>query len=196
MKIQKLQLFELNENLEIFSGYSFRNKIEHSSHGDAAIVQLKDVDYNSLSINTDLTCVDSSSIKEKYTLVPQDVLFISKGSNNLALMAPKNNKRCIASSVFFVLRCSQDWLLPEYLAWYLNQPMAQNHFASNTEGTYTQNISKLSLLDLEIAFPTLDNQQKIVQAANLLQHEQNILAQIKEKRQTQISYQLNQLIKH
>jgi restriction endonuclease S subunit len=158
------------------------------------VVQLKDVDYDSCTIAKKLTSVAGTPISEKYTLNETHVLFIAKGSNNLAVLPPQTNSRCIASSVFFVLHCDATKVLPAYLAWYINQPAAQQYLDSNKEGTYTQNISKQALLDLEIPIPTLQIQQKIIQASTLLQQEQTLLKEITSKRNLLISTKLNSLI--
>jgi restriction endonuclease S subunit len=168
--------------------------VHHQLKGDTLVVQLKDVDYQTVSFSTELTKVNGMPISNKYTLDQNDVLFIAKGSNNLALLAPNRSTRCVASSIFFVLRCDTTKILPGYLVWYINQPEAQQYFASNKEGTYTPNIGKQVLLDLDVPVVPLDIQAKIIQANTLLQKEKALLKEITTKRNLLITEKLNSLI--
>ncbi len=195
MSASRFTLKELQETISIASGYSFRNKIENESHGETNIVQLKDIDYDRLQILPELTQVEGSKINDRYILRHNDVLFIAKGSNNFAIVYKDIGNRTVASSVFFVIRCGGDWLLPDYFAWYLNQTEAQNYFRSTMEGTYTHNISKTALLELEIVCPSLEVQSKIAATDKLLKKELEILTTIKSKRKQIIDYQLTSLLK-
>ena len=76
-------LIELNG---LFSGYSFREKIEHNPNGDVGILQMKDITDNYLSF--DYQNIDKSNdfiFKDKFYLKKNDILFVSKGVNNYAI---------------------------------------------------------------------------------------------------------------
>ena len=68
--------------------------------------------------------------------------------------------------------------LPEYLAWFLNQPIAQRYFISNAEGTTTPSIRKQVLEVTPVILPSLKQQKIIVELAQTICKEKQVAAKI------------------
>ncbi|MBU0941505.1 MAG: restriction endonuclease subunit S [Bacteroidetes bacterium] len=179
----------------LFSGYSFREKIDHNPAGTVGILQMKDIANNYLSFDYhNIDKVNDFTFKEKFFLNKGDVLFVSKGVNNYAFAIDKLDLPIIASATFFIIRVNERKILSEYLAWYMNQTEAQNYFSEKKAGTYVPNLKKQDILDLPLKVPTLKIQNAIAQTAKLLNQEIIILDKIKENRKELIQTQLINLI--
>lgn len=165
----------------IASGYSFRTKVKDEGQGDLAVIQLKDLENNYQTLGKELTLVSSEKVPEKYLLQKGDVLFISKGANNFALVFNEDYK-AVAVSAFFVLRPDQTKVIPEFLAWYINSKPAQQYLKENRAGTYIPNVNKTTLMELKVKLPPIEKQKSIAQIAELAKTEQNIYNKLKTNR--------------
>jgi restriction endonuclease S subunit len=72
--------------------------------------------------------------------------------------------------------------MPEYLAWFLNQPPAQALLQSISQGSGTTMVSKAAFGDLAIDVPVLATQKQIVQLDQLRCKEAFLQKQIEQKR--------------
>ena len=76
----------LSEIATISSGYLFRNKLVHRDDGKYGVIQMKDIDsFNRLDM-TGVEKVNIKSIKKEYLLKKNDILFRSRGQQNLATL--------------------------------------------------------------------------------------------------------------
>lgn len=183
----------LNDGL--FSGYSFREKIDHKPEGDIGILQMKDIENDYLNFDyQNIDKVKDFSFKDKFFLNKGDVLFVSKGVNNYAISIENVGFPIIASATFFVIRVNENKILSDYLAWYMNQSEAQNYFSEKKAGTYVPNLKKQDILELPLKVPPLKTQNAIAQTAKLLNQEIAILDKIKENRKELIQTQLLKII--
>lgn len=173
----------IDQVADIHSGYSFRGKVKHLPQGDLAVIQLKDLQEGYSAIGTQLTRLRSEGINDKYYLQEGDVLFISKGSNNRALVYNLDLPRATASSSFFIFRCDRTQVEPGYLAWFLNAPLTQHKLKQNLTGTYTLNLNRSVLEQLEIVLPSLEQQRKIASLDQLMQTEKRLSRELLRKRQ-------------
>lgn len=180
--------------LDLFSGFSFRTKVQNDPRGDLHVIQMKNLEHNYSSIKPDLIKVASEKISGKFFLQKGDVLFIAKGSNNYALEYNLELKKAIAASAFFIIRPDQTRVVPSYLAWYINQPPVQQYLKENMAGTYIPNINKGTIKGIMIALPTIEIQQKIVAVDNLRKRENLLMSQIMEKRELGVSAALLDIV--
>lgn len=178
---------------ELFSGYSFRSKVEHDPNGEVGVIQMKDLENDYTSINTNLIKVDSKAIPSKYLLKQGDVLFISKGSNNHAVTF-NMEQHVVAASAFFVLRPDPSKVIPEYLSWYLNQQTVQQYIKDNRAGTYIPNVNKSTVEGIQIMLPEKKLQEKIVKIDLLRNREYLLTNQLLTKRELLVSYKLLQAL--
>jgi restriction endonuclease S subunit len=180
---------------DLNTGYSFRTRIEHNPDGDIAVIQMKDTKNNFTRIGSDLFRISDSSISPRYFLHKGDVLFLSKGSNNKAFVFDMDLQQVVAAAAFFVLRPDKSQILPEYLAWYLNQQPVQKYILENRAGTYMPNVNKKTLLGIQIQLPDLKTQEKIAMIDNLRMKELLLTKELLNKREMLITNQLLEKIK-
>lgn len=165
----------------ISSGQTFRKKVEHNPNGDVAVIQMKDMNDDYTGVAKNLSCVALSEVAQKQILQPNDVLFLARGNNNKAFVF--NTKQpTVAVSLFFILRPNTEFINPNYLAWYLNQPNTQNYLFSSQEGATVASIKKHTLEDMEIQLPSLADQNNIANIYALHLREMQLMDNIRTKR--------------
>lgn len=147
--------------VELFSGYSFRSKVVNDPGGDLEVIQMKDLEDGHSRIGSELTRINSSTIPQKYALQKGDILFLAKGANNYAIVYNLDLPKAVAASAFFVLRPVTSKIIPDYLAWYINQKAVQQYLKENTAGTYIPNINKNTILGIQIVLPEIKVQNLI-----------------------------------
>lgn len=181
----------------LFSGYSFREKIEHIPDGAIGIIQMKDINNNYLSFDyQNIDKVSDIIFKDKFYLQKNDILFVSKGVNNYAIAIEDIIFKIVPSATFFVIRVDEKKIVPQYLVWYINQREAQNYLSEKKAGTYVPNLNKQDIMEMPIKVPTLKTQKAIAKTAVLLNREIEILDKIKNNRKELIQNQLLKLIKN
>lgn len=166
--------------------------------GDIAYLQSKDFNENGhLNFNLEPE-LKEDRIAEKHLLEPGDVLFASKGTKNFAAIYEHKNIPAVASTSFFVIRIKKDFkekVMPEYLLWFMNQPISQKFLQGNAIGTSIASIPKSVLSELEILLPTIEKQKAILEIDELHKKEKNIKEEIDSLRDQKIQQQIFNSIK-
>jgi len=137
----------------------------------------------------------AGEVNNKHLLLAGDVLFSAKGTKNFAAVFGSQNLACVASTSFFVLRCLDNSVLPEYLAWYINHPNSQSFLKGEARGTSIPSISKSMLEILEIIIPAIPIQKLILKIAGLRNRENKLIMQIETLREKQIQQQIFNALK-
>jgi hypothetical protein len=161
-------------------GYPFRGVMTEVECTGTFVIQLKDVTLNQ-NINWSMCLETELTGKRKPEWIKEgDVLFSARGRNNHAVFVENmpNDMKVVASPHFFILRALNDEVLPEYLAWLLNQPPCQRHFKKKAEGTLTKSIRRGVIEGVPIIIPSLQKQKAIINIANTIKQEQQILKQL------------------
>ena len=127
----------------------------------------------------------------KHLLAAGDLLLASKGNNNICVIVPEIEQKCVASPSFLVIRLrDKSAILPEYIAWYLNLPTVQNTLAAQARGTSIMSISKATLGELEIPIPPIERQKKYIELSKLQKQEQELYKAIAERRKQILDYKM------
>ncbi len=185
----------LKEIANIKAGYSFRETIPVSENGNYRVIQIKDVNYSGLISSGDLVKAAVDSIKPEYLTQTGDVLFTSCGANRRAAVVDETAADTIFVSQLYALKIKTDAIIPEYLAWYLNQKPAQDFFEANASGSYIQNIRHDVLAQLPVVLPPVETQKRIVEIYQLGLREREMAQKILEKRWQVVEKMLLELIK-
>ncbi len=170
----------LIEAATVAVGYPFRGKVSATPGDDALAVQMKDV-----SVEWGVNWESCLSVKLTGKKRPQwlgagDILFASRGSLNYSAVvqaSPEPTRPAVASPYFYVVKAQNEQLLPEYLAWWLNQPPCQRHFAQHAEGTLTKSVRRSVLESAPIVLPPLEQQHSIVKLVKNIRRQRQLLEQ-------------------
>ncbi len=137
----------------------------------------------------------AEGISEKHLLKDGDVLYAAKGTKNFAAVFENHNEPSVASTSFFVIRPTDKKLLPQYLAWFLNNHTTQTLLKGQAIGTSIPSISKQVLENLEITVPNIEIQKAILQITKLRNKEKLLKQKIETLREKQIQQQIINAIK-
>lgn len=171
----------LRDIAEFRIGYLFREKVKSDPKGMVRVVQIKDVDAD-LGIRTiDLVTV-ALDRPEPHLIQAGDVLFLSRGHRLYAVLVPPVGPNTIATGYFFILRPDHRVVLPEYLAWSLNQPDFQELIRPYHRGSHIPMVSRSDIEGLRIHVPPLEVQRRILLLNQLFDNERHLVAEIQEKR--------------
>ncbi len=138
----------------------------------------------------------AEGISEKHLLKEGDVLFAAKGTKNFAAVFENHNEPSVASTSFFVIRLTDSKVLPQYLAWYLNNPAILTLLKGQAIGTSIPSISKQVLENLEIEVPDIETQKVILQIVRLRNMEKSLKIKIEILREKQIQQQILNSLKY
>lgn len=176
--------FLLKDIAEIQTGYSFRNKLTHSKSGNIYVIQMKDLDSEYVcNKNKDLFKIDSYNIGDKHFVRQGDLFFKSRGKINNSSLLIDEMKAVLSAPQLLIRIKDSDKVLPEYLNWYLGQPIAQSYFNSVSEGTSQKMISRTALANFEVLVPSIKKQLLITELSSLQRKENEILKMLSEKKE-------------
>lgn len=179
----------LRDIATIRSGRLFRGKIEPDPTGNYQVIQIGDIDLGGKLDISNLTRIRLPHIKSSQFVRKGDVLFISRGMRKQALTITEDLNNVITTSQIFILQPHED-ILPEYLAWFLNQLPAQRYLEEHSSGTNVSLINMEAFGKLPIRTPKLEIQQKIVQIYELDVRERELTEMILQKRSALIEMRL------
>jgi hypothetical protein len=132
---------------------------------------------------------------KRFLLRPGDVLFMSRGTRNVASWLEAIPEATLAATSFYVLRPGPE-IDPGYLTWYLNQPGMQRKVAEIRTGAGAPIVQRHALRELEVPIPPLEEQQRIGALGVLLAREQALLLEL--ERRTDVLHDLTseQIARH
>ncbi len=184
----------LKDIAAIRSGYLFRGKIEPDASGRYQVIQIGDITPDARLSAKPLVRVSLPDVKSTQILEKGDVLFISRGPRKQAVAITDRMENAIATSQFFILRLDGT-VLPEYLAWYINQRPAQRYIEEHSTGSSVTLINLEALKTLPVETPPIETQARIAQIHRLSLREKELVEAIQTKRRAQIEETLLKVIK-
>jgi restriction endonuclease S subunit len=163
---------------------------------DGEVVYLQAKHFNEFGKLSSIPHADlkTDNLTNKHLLKHDDIVFAAKGSKNFAAVY-QSDFRAVASTTFFVIKIRVSHVLPEYLAWILNNSEMQSILKRHAIGSSMVSISKAVLEELEISVPTIEKQKQIVEISRLSKTEHELRLKIAELRQRQIQQQITHVIK-
>ena len=145
---------------------------------------MKDFDESRRLATENLTPFCPERDPSRYLVNKSDVLFLSRGQRNFAYAINKPVHDTVAASYFFILRLKNGNILPEYLAWYINQVPAQEFlYRTAKRGSHMPIVPKAAFELLEIPIPPIETQRTIVEIEQLMGLEQELGEEITFKRE-------------
>ena len=181
---------------DIRPGYPFRGSVKDRPDGEVAVVQIKNVDPDTGIDWSGLARTDLTGRRKPDWLRQGDVLFTARGNRNAAAAVGEITIKAVSAPHLFVIRVTTpEQILPEFLAWVMNQADAQRYFAQEATGSYITNIRKQSLLEMPLRLPPLDKQRIVVELDRAARQERKLLESLIENRKQQISLVAQTLMK-
>lgn len=171
----------------ISAGYPFRGKVDELPNGEVAVIQMRNADPANGIDWPNLSRVALPRVSAKAFLTKGDVILSTRGGRNIAYCIEERQEQVVCSPHFFVIRTKRQAILPEFLAWQLNQKPAQDHFAAGATGSYILNLKREVVEQLPIVVPPLTEQQRIVELDAAAKAERAILSRLIENRTVEMA---------
>lgn len=181
-----LKNMKLNEITEIRAGHPFRGSVPEDVNGSVSVIQIKDVDWAGRVKWAGLTKTSLEGRKEPDWIKNGDVLFVARGAKIVAAYADAVSIPCVCSQYFYLLRIKSPDILPEFIAWQINQQPAQTYLVKSAEGTAQVSIRRSMLEELSIVIPPLDQQHTIVELAKSALRERELLEALISNREREL----------
>lgn len=124
----------------------------------------------------------TSSQVEKNLLCKNDLLLTAKGARYYcALYNPMQEEKAIACSSIFILKVTDERVIPEYLCWYLNRPEIGKELMNWTSNYFV--IKKKQVISLDVPLVSLEEQNLIYKIFKLQTSAMKIQKQLFEESQ-------------
>lgn len=176
----------LGDISEIQVGYQSREGIRTNPDGSHFLLQARDFDNLHQVDWSNLTMFTPAGTTTKSEIQQGDVLFLAKGQDNFACPVTRSVNHALAANSFYILRPNKATILPEYLAWWLNQAPAQEFIQFNRSGSSLPFLSVSALSRLEVPIPDFEMQRKIGELELLRKKEADLLGLYLIKKSTLI----------
>ena len=194
MKSCKMTL--LRDIAQLSVGYPFRNTCTPGEAGMLACF-LRDVDDSGELKLQNLKRVEDVNPNDSHLAVAGDAVFRSRGTPFLAAIVPEITEILLVAAPMIRIRVNREFVLPEYLVWYINGAYGAAYFKEFATGSGIPLVSKTVLEQTPIKLPDLKSQQIIADLVKLGRKEHEILAEIVRQKnlilETEISNYLESL---
>ncbi len=179
---------ELSALATVRAGYPMRVSVDALPNGVSHVIQMRDVS-EELSIDWNgVAQVCLPGKREPAWLKPGDILFAARGMKNYALVLNCDLPGpTVCSPHFFVVRVRDtENLLPDFLAWQINQKPSKDYFEREATGSYIPNVRRQVLEALKIVVPPVSRQKTVVAFANSVRAEEQSLRALVNNRKRQM----------
>ena len=177
-------------------GWQGLTKKEYRKSGDYYLITGTDFkDGNKIDFST---CVYVD--EERYTqdpniqIKPNDVLITKDGTLGKVAFIEKMDKPATLNGGVFVVRSKVGGVIPKYVAYYLSSPIFKNWIEHNHTNGSIMHLTQKLLVKFEIAIPSTDVQQSIVEKLDAFE---SLISSLKEEialRQKQYEYYREKLL--
>ncbi len=183
----------LKDIATIRSGYLFRERIKPDASGQYRVIQISDIAPDGGFSYSSLVRVNLPDVKRSQILEEGDVLFVSRGPRKYAIAITWPIENAIATSQFFILRPNER-VLPEFLAWHINQRPAQRYIEEHSAGTSASLINLEAIKGLPVEAPPIETQARITKIHQLSLREKELTETLLNKRRELIEITLLKMI--
>ncbi len=169
-------------------GYQLRSKPIPDKHGGTLLIRAKDIKPDRTKLMTaNAIRISTERSIEKRLLKDGDVLFMGKGLQPFACPVRNLTEPTLAAGIFFVIRPNQEYILPEYLAWYLNKDEILRTLLIACGTGITMPVIRRGVIEkLQIPLPSLKIQQKICGLLAVANREKYLMDKLITQKQTLI----------
>ncbi len=183
----------LAELCDIHSTYTARGKLVPLAEGGVPALQLSNVVAGDVISPSRLQRFDLPKLPDRHYVRGGEVVFRSRGNSTIAMAIPDNLAEAIAVIMpVLIIRPDRNRILPEYMAWAINQPAAQHKLAMDARESSLRMIPLPTLKNLDIPVPDLATQKKIADLDTLSRQEGRLLRRLAKQRERLISALLAQ----
>jgi len=199
----RVTIMKLGDIVEVLPGLSTGSALRHDPNGTHQVVLSKhltpglpyrfngedDFRIDPRVASATIAAVDRRARDtSRYELNSGDILFMSRGTRNLATVIESVPEAAIAPVSFFILRAREPGLFdeakidPHYLAWWLNTGTAQAAISGIRTGAGTPIVQRAAFSELAVPVPDLATQRHLAKVGQLAAREQQLVQRLDEAR--------------
>jgi hypothetical protein len=169
---------QIHELAQIQSGYTVRSPLVSDEAG-VLVAQVRDLAFDGSGGTRNLQRCSIEGAIERYLIRSGDVVFRSRGERTTAIALGSDfAEPAVALLPLIILRPDRSRILPDYLAWAINQPSAQQKLDADAQGTNLRMVPKSSLEALDIDVPPVETQVKVMRLHMLIEQELSLSHQL------------------
>ena len=177
---------QLSELVHIQPGYLSRGRVHSVLDGTHRLLQARDISTDGGVHLENAVWFHPERNPELYQVLRGDVLVVARGQEHRAYCIDTDLPNTLVSATFYILRPDPSYILPGYLAWWLNLPSVQAQIDAESRGTGISYISRQALENLRVQVPTLTVQHDVERILELWHKIKSIRRRLGEKREQQI----------
>ncbi|MDU0112291.1 restriction endonuclease subunit S [Psychrosphaera aquimarina] len=189
---------KLKEVTKIRAGHPFRGRIDAKDDAESKVIQIKDIDNDGV-INWNNLVRTNVETQRGSTgwLTSGNIIIASRGPRNIAsCITLEPEVPTVCSPHFFIITITNPKIImPEFLAWQLNQAIAKRYFELSAEGSLQVGIRKSVIEEFDISVPDIEIQKNIVELAKTSLKEKNVMLQLIHNRELQLKAIANSILK-
>ena len=185
----------LKDIATVKAGHPFRGTIKESLDGNGFVVLVKNINVDG---KIDLNNVVQTTVQGRRTpewLKSGDVLFLSRGPKLTAATVIDPPENVVCSPHFFVIELQNTSVLPQFLAWQLNQNNAQRYLKKSAAGSAQVSVTRSVLENVPLTIPGVKDQQNIVNLADCVVKEKHLFAKLIQNRERQLQAVAQNILK-
>jgi hypothetical protein len=174
-----IKLVPIKACAEVLPGFSTKTAMAHETGGTHQLLlarHLPDCGPYNFDPKDEFRILPRTPV-ESYLVSSGDLLFMSRGSQNRAVLLGSIPQPTLAPASFYILK-TKPVVDPAYLAWYLNQDPAQARITEIRTGAGTLFVPRGDFSEIEIALPSLKEQRKIAELYYLMAQERMLLVRM------------------
>ncbi len=168
---------QIQDCADVQPGYSSKGAIVNEPEGTLQVITAQHLTKGEpyRYIDDHRLLIRPPKFYDKYLVSPGDLLFMSRGANNYAVLIESVPQPAIAPLTFFIIKPRLDMIVPEYLAWCFEQDHVKAQLNELRTGAGTPMIPSSGFRELELHLPDLATQQKVAQLAQHQRREKQLL---------------------
>lgn len=172
----------LRDLASIETGYTVRRPPRNAPLTEFPLLQIGNIGIAGNLVLEKVSRVKVPPLHSDQVLKAGDILFCARGTRANAAVYGGVPMNALAGSQLLVIRAKSGRILPEYLAWYINQVPAQKYFAGRTAGSYVPIVHKQTVEDLPVVVPPMAKQKACVELEKLTFKEQSLTEKLRTTR--------------
>lgn len=167
---------------DVRPGYSSKSAIVNDPGGSLQVITAQHVTKGESYryVDEHSLLITAPRFYEKYLVTAGDILFMSRGFNNYAVLVEGVPQPAIAPLTFFIIRPKPN-VIPEYMVWCLDQDIVKTQLNEIRSGVGTPMIPSSAFKDITIPLPSLAVQKNIASLSKLQRRERKLLQQLAEE---------------
>ena len=173
----------LKDIARVQMGLAFRSRIEPEADGTVAVIQMRDLTEDNKLSHRNLITIKMDKLSDRHLVKRRDLIFRSRRQATTAAIIDTKIGPAVVAAPLLRIRVTSKHVLPEYLCWFVNQPLAQAFLHSRATGTAMTVIGKSALDDLQVPLPPLETQKQIAALADLSNKEQKLMRELAAKKE-------------